>query len=95
MAKAEMDRRKEVEIRMDFPVQLADRVLDKVIMRRPTVGLLLKHNINGSNYNIRDDIGFYAELCGLVPDEIEQLDFTDYEKIQEQFFRFRGISRPL
>lgn len=93
MAKAEMDKRREVEIGLDFPVQLADRLLEKVKMRRPTIGDLLKHNINGENYNLRDDIGFYADLCGLVPDEMEMLDAMDYEKIQEQFFRFRGISR--
>ncbi len=93
MPNDKMDMRKEVEITLDFPVQLADRVLDKVTMRRPTIGDLLNHNINGENYQLRDDIGFYAGLCGLVPDEIEQLDVMDYEKIQQQFFRFRGLSR--
>ena len=93
MAKGEMDKRQEVEIELDFPVQLADRKLEKVVMRRPTIGDLLKHNINGENYQLSDDIGFYAGLCGLVPDEMEQLDFMDYEKIQQQFFRFRGLSR--
>lgn len=87
-----MDNRKEVEIALDFPVQLADRKLERVIMRRPTIGDLLKHNINGANYELKDDIGFYADLCGLVSDDMEKLDMTDYEKIQKQFFRFRGQS---
>ena len=85
MPNDKMAMRKEVEITLDFP--------DKVTMRRPTIGDLLNHNINGENYQLRDDIGFYAGLCGLVPDEMEQLDFMDYEKIQQQFFRFRGLSR--
>lgn len=87
-----IDARREVEIRLDFPAQLGDRKLEKVIMRRPTVGDLLRHNINSSGYSLKDDIGFYAELCNLVPDELELFDFTDYEKIQQQFFRFRGLS---
>lgn len=93
MAK-KIDTRREVEITLDFPVQLADRKLEKVTMRRPTVGDLLKNNINGTGYSLKDDIGFFADLCGLVPDEMELLDFTDYEKVQQQFFSFRGISNP-
>lgn len=93
MANDKMDMRKEVEITLDFPVQLADRKLEKVVMRRPSIGDLLKHNINGENYQLKDDIAFYSDLCGLIPDDMEMLDFMDYEKIQDQFFRFRGISR--
>ena len=88
----DIDNRREVEITLDFPVVLGDRKLEKVTMRRPTVGDLLKHNINGAGYSLKDDIGFYADLCDLVPDELELFDFTDYEKIQQQFFRFRGLS---
>lgn len=89
-----IDTRREVEITLDFPVQLPDRKLEKVTMRRPNVGDLIRHNINGAGYDLKDDIAFYADLCGLVPDEMELFDFADYEKIQQQFFSFRGVSGP-
>lgn len=86
-----MDKRSSCEIKLDFPVQLADRSLETISMRRPTIGDILKHKI-GANSGLKKDIAFYADLCGLVPDEMERLDSVDYDKIQTQFFRFRGVT---
>lgn len=86
----DMDKRKTVEIELDFPVQLADRVLDKITMRRPTMRDMIKRNID-ANAGIRESVGLIADLCGLVPDEVEELDTCDFEKLQNQLLRFRGV----
>lgn len=82
------DTRREVEITLDFPVQLADRVLDRVTMRRPTIGDLVDHPIY-DNKDIKGEFMLYAELCNLNPEELRLVDSADYDKIQKQFISFR------
>lgn len=87
-----MDNRKEVEIALDFPVQLADRKLEKVTIRRPLMRDMLKHQI-GLDMTMQDSVNLIADLCGLVPDDVEVMDTCDFEKLQSQLLRFRGISQ--
>lgn len=89
--KKEMDKRKEVEIELDFPIQLADRLLCKVIMRRPVMRDFVRHKI-GQDMNLGDSIALVADLCGLVPDEMEDMDTCDFEKLQNQLLSFRGVN---
>lgn len=85
-----IDTRKEVEISLDFPVQLADRKLEKVVMRRPVMRDMIKHNVD-DNMTVQDSVNLIADLCGLVPVELEDMDTCDYEKLQKQFLAFRGV----
>lgn len=87
-----MDNRKEVEIALDFPVQLADRKLEKVTIRRPLMRDMLKHQI-GLDMTLQDTVNLIADLCGLVPDDVEALDTCDFEKLHSQLLRFRGVSQ--
>ena len=86
-----MDKSLEKEIRLEFPVQLADRKLESVTMRRPLMRDMLKHNI-GPKSGLREDINLLADLCCLCPEEVEMMDTVDYEKLQDQLFRFRGMA---
>lgn len=86
-----MDKRSEVEITLDFPVQLADRLLERVTMRRPTVGDTLDYPVRDTS-DMDGETKLYAKLCDLVPDELRLLDMADYGKLQKQFLLFRGIS---
>lgn len=88
MAK-KIDMRKEVEITLDFPVQLADRRLEKVTMRRPVMRDFIKNKI-GNEMSIVDSVNLISDLCGLVPDELELIDSCDFEKLQDQLMAFRG-----
>jgi hypothetical protein len=85
-----MDKRAEAEIVLDFPVQLADRVLDKVTMRRPKMKDMLKFDLD--NVSIEESMKLVASLCGLVPDELEEMDSSDFDKLQKQLLRFRGVA---
>lgn len=85
------DMRRQVEITLEFPVQLADRKLEKLTMRRPTVRDWLKYDLK-DDFSFKDSVGLLADLCGLVPDELEMLDFYDFEKLQAQLLSFRGFA---
>ncbi len=85
-----MDKRPEVTITLDFPVQLADRKLTDVTMRRPVMRDLLKHNIRADS-GLEQDLSLIADLCGLTRNEIELFDTCDYEKLQTQLLTFRGV----
>lgn len=89
MAK-KIDMRKEVEIPLDFPVQLGDRKLEKATIRRPVMRDMIKHNVD-LNMSVRDSVNLIADLCGLVPDELEEMDTCDFEKLQKQLLDFRGM----
>lgn len=86
-----MDKRKEVEIALDFPIQLADRLLEKVVMRRPVMRDMLAHDI-GLDVKLKDAVNLIAALCNLAPPEIEELDTCDFEKLQNQLLSFRGLA---
>ena len=86
-----MNKEKTVTIKLDFPVQLADHQLTEVTMRRPIMKDMLTHKIDGKS-GLAEDMSLIAALCGLVREELESFDTCDYEKMQEQLFRFRGAS---
>lgn len=85
----QIEKSKTVEIVLDFPVQLPDRLLEKVTVRRPILKDLIKHNID-ANSSVMATANFAADLCNLLPDEIELLDVADYEKIADAVGRFRN-----
>ena len=85
------DMRRQVEITLEFPVQLADRKLERLTIRRPTVRDWLNYDLK-DDFSLKDSVGLIADLCGLVPDELEMLDFYDFERLQAQLLSFRGVS---
>ncbi|MCL2103283.1 MAG: phage tail assembly protein [Syntrophorhabdaceae bacterium] len=60
-------------------VQLADRLLVEITMRRPT---MRDHPIKGL-------MNLLGSLCGLRLEEIERMDMADYRKVTDAFDRFR------
>lgn len=80
-----------VSIVLEFPVQLADRKISEVTMRRPVMRDMLKHNISPQS-GLAEDMALIADLCGLAVDDLESFDTMDYEQLQKQLLRFRGLS---
>lgn len=79
-------------IKLDFPVQLADRLLSEVIMRRPNVGDLLDHPARKGG-GLADEVRLVCALTGLVEEDLRGIDASDYDKLQDQLALFRGLSR--
>lgn len=79
-------------IKLDYPVQLADRLLTEVIMRRPNVGDLLDHPVRKDS-SLADEVRMICSLTGLVEEDMRLMDAADYDKLQDQLALFRGLSR--
>jgi hypothetical protein len=80
-------------IKFDYPVQLADRVLSEVALRRPTLGDMLDYPVD-QHSGLKEETALVAHLCGLVVEDLRGIDAGDYNKLQDQLLRFRGISIP-
>lgn len=78
-------------ITLEFPVQLADRMLTEVTMRRPTMKDLRQHPVAGVN-DLTGELRLIGHLCGLRLEEIEQMDMADYRRLTDTFDRFRTAS---
>lgn len=79
---------KSVKITLEFPVQLADRVLDSVTFRRPTLGDLMDCPISGES-DVAGEVRLLSRLCGLNIEDMRAMDAADYSKLQQQFLTFR------
>ena len=75
-------------ITLEFPVQLADRQLTEVTIRRPIMRDMLKHKMD-QHSGLAEEMALIADLSGLVREELELFDTHDYEKLQTQLIRFR------
>lgn len=86
-----MEKAKTAAVKLDYPVQLADRLLTEIIIRRPSMGDLLDYPV-GPETGLLEELALMAHLCGLHVDELRALDAEDYAALQEQLLRFRGLS---
>ena len=82
-----MSRPKSETIALEFPVQLADRLLTEVTMRRPTVRDLRQHLRQGRS-DAENEIDMFCALSGLREEEMEMLDVADYSQLQHLYQRF-------
>lgn len=75
-------------IKLEFPIQLADRILEEVTMRRPTMIDLRKNPVKGPG-DIEGEMKQIGALCGLRLEEIDLMDAADYGRLQDAYIRFR------
>lgn len=86
-----MEKPKSATVKLDYPVQLADRLLTEITIRRPSIGDLLDYPL-GPETGLPEELALMAHLCGLHADDLRALDAEDYAGLQEQLLRFRGLS---
>lgn len=85
------DDRKEAVIKLAYPVTLADRQLDSVTMRRPTMGDIIDYEPVKLE-DMKGEVALIGVLCGLKEQEMRLLDATDYARLQKQYVQFRAVS---
>lgn len=88
----EPDTRKSATITLGYPVQLADRELAEVTMRRPNMGDLLD-NEPTSPADVAAELELIGKLCGLKKEEMRKIDSVDYARLQDQYVRFRTVPK--
>lgn len=69
-------------------MQLADKLLTSVTMRRPTVGDLMDCPVSNEN-DTSSEVRLLSRLCGLNVEDMRLLDLADYMKLTRQFLSFR------
>lgn len=73
------------EIKLKYPVRLATgEILEKLTLRRPKVGDI--RAVAGLATDAEQELSIMARISGLVPEDLDELDFADYKALQE-FFR--------
>lgn len=80
-----------VTITLDFPMDLADRKIEEIIIRRPTMGDLVDYPVNQTT-NLEDEMALVAHLTDMHADDLRRMDAEDYGKLQMQLLLFRGVS---
>lgn len=80
---------KTATIILEYPVQLADKMLEEIIMRRPTMGDVLDNPVKGE-LDFAGEMQLYATLCDVRTEDMRGLDPVDYQKLQEQYALFRN-----
>lgn len=88
-----MKTERSVTVALDYPVQLADRLLTEVVMRRPTMKEQIEFPLDNAK-DFKMEMKLYARLCGLAYEDILLFDMGDYEKLQAQFLVFRAPEEP-
>ena len=74
----------ETTITLLYPVRLATgQMLEKVTVRRPRVGDL--RAVAHLNSDAEQELAMFSRLSGLVPEDLDDLDMTDYKAIQDWF----------
>lgn len=77
----------EVIVTLDFPVQLADRKLTELTMRRPTVKDHLEAEKGGGG-DMASEVRIFGRMCKVNPEDLEMLDMADYQRLQVTYKGF-------
>lgn len=88
-----MSKAKTATIKLEYPVQLPDRLMTDVTMRRPTVGDLVTYPII-DNADLQGEFSLLCHLCGLSPEDAAQLDAADYDTLRNKYVFFRSGTQP-
>lgn len=80
---------KEEKIQLEFPIHSPsdNREIKELTMRRASVGDQLAAEHDSKN-PAETEIRLFANLCGIAPDEMQQMDLKDYRKVQDAFKSF-------
>ena len=87
-----MAKEKSVVVSLDYPMQLADKRLDSITFRRPTMGDLLDNPVR-DGMDFVGEMRLFATLSGLHEEDLRLMDSEDYLKLQQQYESFRGTKQ--
>ena len=80
-----------VSIALNYPVQFEGRNVSSLSLRRPIVRDFLIATKTGQD-EISREINLFANLCNVSPEMIEQMDMSDYAKLQKTYADFTSGS---
>lgn len=81
-------------IKLDFPLQLADRIVEEVTIKRPNMRIISKHLVSGHK-DVSGEMRLIGTLCGLRMEEMKEMDSGDYFHLQDILNRFQQRASKL
>ncbi|MGE3258663.1 MAG: phage tail assembly protein [Geobacter sp.] len=72
------------EIVLKYPFMAAGKKVEKLTLRRPTVKDLRTVGRFGDTDEDKE-VGLIANLAGLIPEDMDQMDAADYKVLQDSF----------
>lgn len=76
-----------VLIDLDFPVVVDGETVSSVRLRRPVVRDMLRIDIAGCS-DAEKELALFANLCEMTNESLENLDLSDYAKLQRAYQDF-------
>jgi len=85
------DKRAQVDIPLEFPIEVDGEKITKLTMRRPKVkDTQWANGLSGDDFD--KIVQVVARLCNVSPEHISELDDVDMEAIDRQYASFRGVT---
>lgn len=76
-----------VKIDLRYPVEVGHDKFESITMRRPKVRDLIAAE-KSARGDAEREVRLFASLCEVAPEVVENIDVSDYLKMQEQYKSF-------
>nr|WP_078041127.1 phage tail assembly protein [Burkholderia cenocepacia] len=80
-----------VTVSLVYPIKLNGVECDKFTMRRPKVRDMRGAQKLAPNDTEQQELILFATLAEVAPDDIEEMDMADYERVQDAYYSFRSV----
>ena len=84
-----MDKRATAKIELDFPIQVSGVEVKHLVMRRPKVRDEVAYTKSKGDDSDKV-LQLLASLCEVAPDDLLDLDASDFAKLEAQYQDFKG-----
>ncbi|AOJ38228.1 hypothetical protein WJ23_10205 [Burkholderia lata] len=82
-----------VTVPLVYPIKLNGVECDKFTMRRPKVRDMRGAQKLAPNDTEQQELILFATLAEVAPDDIEEMDMADYERVQDAYYSFRSVRK--
>lgn len=84
----------QVQIDLDYPIQVDGVEVRFLTMRRPKVRDQKASAVAGKT-DVDKELALFANLCMVAPSTLDELDMVDYGKLQDAYSGFRKPSSEM
>ena len=78
-----------ISVTLDYPIKNGmGETVSVIKMRRARVGDM--RAVGSLKNEVEQELGLFARLTGLVPEDLDLLDWQDYQKLQRSFRQLSG-----
>ncbi|ALX11460.1 hypothetical protein P350_07825 [Burkholderia cepacia JBK9] len=82
-----------VTVKLNYPIKLNGVECDNFTLRRPKVRDMRGAQKLAPNDAEQQELILFATLADVGPDDIEEMDMADYERVQDAYYSFRPVCK--